>query len=73
MIKFNTAAIAFCLLGVLPMAVSAQSSQFGAREGECEFSISGTGNSDRNLDSGSPRHFDRQRDSPSALDYSLGS
>lgn len=58
MIKVNTAAIAFCVLGALPMAASAQSpgsqsSDFSGRDGEREFSISGTGNSDRNLDSGS--------------------
>ncbi|MFO7551028.1 MAG: hypothetical protein R6W80_06455 [Haliea sp.] len=53
MIKLNTAVITFCLLGALPMAVSAQSSQFGASDSDREFSISGTGNSDRNLDSGS--------------------
>ncbi|MDO8862064.1 hypothetical protein Q6D67_10145 [Haliea sp. E1-2-M8] len=58
MIKVNAAAITICLLGALPMAASAQSSgaqssEFGSREGERELSISGTGNSDRNLDSGS--------------------
>ena len=58
MIKVKTATIAICLLGALPMAASAQSSgvqssDFKAGEGERELSISGTGNSDRNVDSGS--------------------
>jgi len=34
MIRLNTAAITLCLLGALPMAVSAQSSGFGPEEGE---------------------------------------
>ncbi|MCH8531879.1 MAG: hypothetical protein LAT65_13600 [Saccharospirillum sp.] len=50
--KVNTTAIALCLLGALPMAVTAQS-EFGPREGEREFSISGTGSSDQNFNSGS--------------------
>lgn len=53
MIRINTAAITLCLLGALPLAASAQSQEFGARDGDREFSISGTGNSDRNVDSGS--------------------
>ncbi len=58
MIKVSTAAIAFCLLGAMPIAASAQSSGshsagISASEGDREFSVSGTGNSDRNLDSGS--------------------
>jgi hypothetical protein len=53
MIKINTAAITLCLLGALPMAASAQSPASGAGDGEREFSIAGTGNSDRDLDSGS--------------------
>ena len=53
MIRINTAAIALCLLGAVPMAASAQSSEFGPRQGEQEFSISGTGSSDRSFDSGS--------------------
>lgn len=48
----NTAALALCLLGALPIAASAQSSDFGPDQGEREFSISGTGGSDRNFDSG---------------------
>jgi hypothetical protein len=52
MIRVNAAAITLCLLGALPMAASAQSTQFGPDEGEREFSISGTGSSDRNFDSG---------------------
>lgn len=53
MIRLNTAAMALCLLGALPMAVSAQSSSVGPDRGDKEFSLSGTGSSDRNLDSGS--------------------
>lgn len=53
MIRINTAAITLCLLGALPMAASAQSSDIGPQEGEREFSISGTGSSDQNMDSGS--------------------
>lgn len=53
MIRVNTAAITFCLLGALPMAAAAQSSDFGPEEGDREFSISGTGTSDQNVDSGS--------------------
>ena len=53
MIKVNTATIALCFLGALPMAAVAQSSQFGPDQGEREFSISGTGSSDQNVDSGS--------------------
>ncbi len=50
--RFNTAALALCLLGAVPMAASAQSS-FGPDQGDREFSISGTGSSDRSFDSGS--------------------
>ena len=53
MIRFKTAAITFCLLGALPMAVSAQSSQFGPDEGDREFSLAGTGSNDRDFNSGS--------------------
>ncbi|WP_040481156.1 outer membrane beta-barrel protein [Vreelandella boliviensis] len=52
MIRFNTAAMAFCLFGALPMAASAQTSEYGPQEGEREFSISGTGSNDRNFNSG---------------------
>ncbi len=51
--KVNTTALTLCLLGALPMAVSAQNSGFGPNQGDREFSISGTGSSDRNFDSGS--------------------
>lgn len=53
MIRLNTAAMALCLLGALPMAVAAQSSSVGPKQGDKEFSLSGTGSSDRNMDSGS--------------------
>ncbi|WP_417565550.1 outer membrane beta-barrel protein [Marinobacter sp.] len=52
MIKINTAAITLCVLGALPMAAFAQSSQFGPDEGDREFSISGTGSNDRDFNSG---------------------
>ncbi|HTN33037.1 MAG TPA: hypothetical protein VL091_03465, partial [Marinobacter sp.] len=50
--RFKTTAIAFCLLGALPMAASAQSSTVGPVNGDREFSLSGTGSSDRSFDSG---------------------
>jgi hypothetical protein len=53
MIKVNTALITLSLLGTLPLTVTAQSDDFYPRQGEREFSISGTGLSDRNFDSGS--------------------
>ena len=53
MIKINTAAITACLLGVLPMVASAQPLVAGPHQGDREFSISGTGSSDKNFDSGS--------------------
>lgn len=53
MIKLNTRVLTLCLLGALPLAASAQSSKFGPHHGDREFSISGTGSSDRNVDSGS--------------------
>ncbi|MEP1213987.1 MAG: hypothetical protein ABJM11_09195 [Marinobacter sp.] len=53
MIRIKTAAITFCLLGALPLAVSAQSAEFGPREGDREFSLSGTGSNDRDFNSGS--------------------
>ncbi len=53
MIRVNTAAITLCLLGALPMAASAQSSEFGPDMGDREFSISGTGSNDRDFNSGS--------------------
>ncbi|MFO8141296.1 MAG: hypothetical protein R6T87_05280 [Marinobacter sp.] len=53
MIRVNTAALTLCLLGALPMAASAQSSNIGPSEGEREFSLSGTGSSDRDFNSSS--------------------
>ncbi|MBO6849808.1 MAG: hypothetical protein ACPHQ9_07940 [Marinobacter sp.] len=53
MIRVNTAIFTLCLIGTLPMAASAQSPTFGPEEGDREFSISGTGASDRKFDSGS--------------------
>lgn len=52
MIRFNTAAIAFCLLGGLSMTAFAQSSQFGSPHGDQEISVSGTGSSDQSFNSG---------------------
>ena len=52
MIRIKTAAITFCLLGALPLAVSAQSAEFGPREGDRELSLSGTGSNDRDFNSG---------------------
>lgn len=51
--RVNTAAFTLCLLGALPMAATAQSSNIGPIEGEREFSLSGTGNNDRDFNSGS--------------------
>ncbi|WP_394170369.1 hypothetical protein [Saccharospirillum alexandrii] len=53
MIRIHTAAITFCVLGALPMALSAEKLQFGPDQGEQEFSISGTGSSDQEFNSGS--------------------
>jgi hypothetical protein len=53
MTRINAAVIAFCLLGGLSMTASAQSSGFGPARGDQEFSISGTGSSDRSFNSGS--------------------
>ena len=50
--KVNTAAITLCLISALPLAASAQSQDLGPTQGEREFSISGTGSSDRNFNSG---------------------
>jgi hypothetical protein len=50
--RVNTAAMAFCLLAVLPRAASAQNSEYGPQGGVREFSISGTGSNDRNFNSG---------------------
>lgn len=52
MIKTSSVAVAFCLLGGLSMTAIAQSSEFGPVQGEQEFSISGSGGSDRNFNSG---------------------
>jgi len=52
MIKICTTALTVCLLGALPMAASAESSGIGPQLGDREFSISGTGSSDRKFDSG---------------------
>jgi len=51
--KINTAAFTFFIISAMPLAAHAQSSQFGPYEGDREFSMSGTGNSDKNVDSGS--------------------
>jgi len=51
--RVNTAAITLCLLGTLPMAAFAQSPDFGPHQGDREFSISGTGSSDQDFNSGS--------------------
>lgn len=53
MIRINTMVITFCAIGVLPMTVSAEQLQFGPEQDEREFSISGTGNSEQDFDSGS--------------------
>lgn len=53
MIRINTTVISLCLLCALPMTASAQSSGFGPEEGDREFSISGTGSSDQDFESGS--------------------
>lgn len=50
--RINTSALTLCLLGALPMAASAQSSNFGSEQGEREFSLSGTGSSDQGFNSG---------------------
>lgn len=52
MIKFNAAATTLCLFSAMPMAAVAQSPDLGPHEGDQEFSISGTGTSDRNFNSG---------------------
>ena len=51
--KVNTAAITLCVIGALPVAAFAQSPKLGPHQGDREFSISGTGSSDRNFNSGS--------------------
>lgn len=51
MIRVNIAVITLCLLGALPMTAAAQSSRVGPDEGDREFSISGTGSSDKEFDS----------------------
>lgn len=51
--KVKTSAITLCILGALPMTATAQTSEFGPDEGDREFSISGSGSSDKNFDSGS--------------------
>lgn len=50
--KVNTAAISLCLLGALPLAATAMPSNFGPNLGDREFSISGTGGSDQDFNSG---------------------
>lgn len=51
--SLRATAILVGIMAAVPMAVSAQerASQYGATEGDREFSISGTGSSDKNLDS----------------------
>ncbi|WP_339799809.1 hypothetical protein [uncultured Marinobacter sp.] len=51
--RVKTAAITLCLLGALPMAATAQTSNFGPEQGDREFSLSGTGSSDQDFDSSS--------------------
>jgi len=51
--RVNTAAITLCLLGAMPLAVNAQSSNIGPEEGDREFSLAGTGSSDQSFDSAS--------------------
>ena len=53
MTRINTAAITLCLLGGLPIAAYAQSLDIGPHLGDREFSISGTGSSDQEFNSGS--------------------
>ncbi|WP_037340397.1 hypothetical protein, partial [Saccharospirillum impatiens] len=53
MIKFNIAAITLCLFGALPVAAFAETTRFGPDQGEKEFSVSGTGSSDQEFNSGS--------------------
>ncbi len=50
--KFSKTALSLCLVGALPITAAAQSTNYGPEKGEREFSISGTGMSDRNFDSG---------------------
>jgi hypothetical protein len=52
MIKVFTAGITLSLLCALPLAASAQSPRVGPAQGDREFSISGTGSSDRSFNSG---------------------
>ncbi|MFB9869712.1 hypothetical protein [Vreelandella sulfidaeris] len=52
MIKVTAVAITLGVLSALPMAVSAQSSNYGPEQGERELSLSGTGSTDRNFNSG---------------------
>lgn len=49
----HTTALTLCLLGALPMAASAQTSNYGPEMGDREFSISGTGSSDQKFNSAS--------------------
>lgn len=51
--RVNTIAITLCLLGALPVATSVQSAERGPRQGDREFSLSGTGSNDRDFNSGS--------------------
>ncbi len=53
MTRINTAAMTLCLLGALPMAASAQSTNVGPEMGDREFSLSGSGSSDQGFNSGS--------------------
>lgn len=52
MSRVNTTAVTLCLLGALPMSAYSQSLGVGPEKGEQEFSISGTGSSDSDFDSG---------------------
>ena len=51
--RVNSTAITLFLIGALPLAASAQPAAVGPEHGDREFSISGTGSSDRDFDSGS--------------------
>ena len=53
MTRNNAVAITLCLFGGLSMATAVQSSDYGPKVGDREFSISGAGSSDQKFNSGS--------------------